>query len=82
MSLERQDPLIYLFIYLFIFFTFVEFNNSLPEVLCYDDDSGNEDVLDMEYSEAEAEDLKRNAEVRDRTEMSRRVFICTSLCMF
>ncbi|XP_031416063.1 ubiquitin carboxyl-terminal hydrolase 37 isoform X2 [Clupea harengus] len=42
-----------------------EFNNSLPEVLCYDDDSGNEDVLDMEYSEAEAEDLKRNAESGD-----------------
>lgn len=40
-----------------------EFNNSLPELLCSDDDSGNEDVLDMEYTEAEAESLKRNAEV-------------------
>ncbi|XP_072556239.1 ubiquitin carboxyl-terminal hydrolase 37 [Paramormyrops kingsleyae] len=39
-----------------------EFNNSLPELLCSDEDSGNEDVFDMEYSEAEAEDLKRNAE--------------------
>ncbi|XP_028991797.1 ubiquitin carboxyl-terminal hydrolase 37 [Betta splendens] len=39
-----------------------EFNNSLPELLCSDDDSGNEDVLDMEYTEAEAEILKRNAE--------------------
>ncbi|XP_015214688.1 ubiquitin carboxyl-terminal hydrolase 37 [Lepisosteus oculatus] len=39
-----------------------EFNNSLPECLCSDEDSGNEDVLDMEYSETEAEDLKRNAE--------------------
>ncbi|KAG9349426.1 hypothetical protein JZ751_027869 [Albula glossodonta] len=39
-----------------------EFTNSLPELLCSDEDSGNEDVLDMEYSEAEAEDLKRNAE--------------------
>uniref|UniRef100_A0A4W4FRN4 Ubiquitin carboxyl-terminal hydrolase n=1 Tax=Electrophorus electricus TaxID=8005 RepID=A0A4W4FRN4_ELEEL len=39
-----------------------EFNNSLPELLCSDDDSGNEDALDMEYSEAEAEELKRNAE--------------------
>ncbi|XP_028289455.1 ubiquitin carboxyl-terminal hydrolase 37 [Parambassis ranga] len=39
-----------------------EFNNSLPELLCSDDDSGNEDVLDMEYTEAEAENLKRNAE--------------------
>lgn len=45
---------------------FVEFNNSLPELLCSDEDSGNEDVLDMEYTEAEAEDLKRNAEVRGR----------------
>lgn len=41
-----------------------EFNNSLPELLGSDDDSGNEDVLDMEYTEAEAEILKRNAEVR------------------
>lgn len=40
-----------------------EFNNSLPELLCSDEDSGNEDVLDMEYTEAEAENLKRNAEV-------------------
>uniref|UniRef100_A0A3Q3JPE1 Ubiquitin carboxyl-terminal hydrolase n=1 Tax=Monopterus albus TaxID=43700 RepID=A0A3Q3JPE1_MONAL len=39
-----------------------EFNNCLPELLCSDDDSGNEDVLDMEYTEAEAENLKRNAE--------------------
>lgn len=38
-----------------------EFNNSLPDLLC-SDDSGNEDVLDMEYTEAEAENLKRNAE--------------------
>lgn len=30
-----------------------------------DEDSGNEDVLDMEYTEAEAEELKRNAEVGD-----------------
>ncbi|XP_015232516.1 PREDICTED: ubiquitin carboxyl-terminal hydrolase 37 isoform X2 [Cyprinodon variegatus] len=42
-----------------------EFNNSLPELLCSDDDSGNEDVLDMEYTEAEAETLKRNAENGD-----------------
>ncbi|XP_016086564.1 ubiquitin carboxyl-terminal hydrolase 37-like [Sinocyclocheilus grahami] len=39
-----------------------EFNNSLPELLCSDDDSGNEDGLDMEYSEAEVEELKKNAE--------------------
>ncbi|KAM4558446.1 ubiquitin carboxyl-terminal hydrolase 37 isoform 2-T3 [Odontesthes bonariensis] len=42
-----------------------EFNNSLPELLCSDDDSGNEDVLDMEYTEAETENLKRNAETGD-----------------
>ncbi|XP_049905864.1 ubiquitin carboxyl-terminal hydrolase 37 isoform X1 [Epinephelus moara] len=42
-----------------------EFNNSLPELLCSDDDSGNEDVLDMEYTEAEAESLKKNAESGD-----------------
>ncbi|XP_040057799.2 ubiquitin carboxyl-terminal hydrolase 37 [Gasterosteus aculeatus] len=42
-----------------------EFNNSLPELPCSDEDSGNEDVLDMEYSEAEAENLKRNAESGD-----------------
>eukprot|EP00061_Rhincodon_typus_P008265 g30724.t1 len=27
-----------------------------------DEDSGNEEILDMDYSEAEAEELKRNAE--------------------
>uniref|UniRef100_A0A4W6FFB4 Ubiquitin carboxyl-terminal hydrolase n=1 Tax=Lates calcarifer TaxID=8187 RepID=A0A4W6FFB4_LATCA len=42
-----------------------EFNNSLPDLLCSDDDSGNEDVLDMEYTEAETENLKRNAESGD-----------------
>ncbi|XP_029386445.1 ubiquitin carboxyl-terminal hydrolase 37 [Echeneis naucrates] len=42
-----------------------EFNNSLPELICSDEDSGNEDVLDMEYTEAEAENLKRNAESGD-----------------
>lgn len=44
-----------------------EFNNSLPELLCSDDDSGNEDVLDMEYTEAESESLKRNAEVNHQS---------------
>ncbi|XP_077472978.1 ubiquitin carboxyl-terminal hydrolase 37 isoform X2 [Stigmatopora argus] len=39
-----------------------EFNNSLSELMCSDDDSGNEEVLDMEYTEAEVENLKRNAE--------------------
>ncbi|XP_044293896.1 ubiquitin carboxyl-terminal hydrolase 37 isoform X3 [Varanus komodoensis] len=39
-----------------------EFNSSLLDSLGSDEDSGNEDFLDMEYSEAEAEELKRNAE--------------------
>lgn len=38
----------------------------MPELLCSDDDSGNEDGLDMEYSEAETEELKKNAEVSPR----------------
>lgn len=41
----------------------LEFNSSLLDSAGSDEDSGNEDVLDMEYSEAEAEELKRNAEV-------------------
>nr|XP_037857462.1 ubiquitin carboxyl-terminal hydrolase 37 isoform X5 [Chlorocebus sabaeus] len=40
-----------------------EFNSSLVDALGSDEDSGNEDVFDMEYTEAEAEELKRNAEV-------------------
>ncbi|XP_060119024.1 ubiquitin carboxyl-terminal hydrolase 37 isoform X1 [Heteronotia binoei] len=39
-----------------------EFNSSLLDSIGSDEDSGNEDVLDLEYSEAEAEELKRNAE--------------------
>lgn len=39
-----------------------EFNSSLVDALGSDEDSGNEDVFDMEYTEAEAEELKRNAE--------------------
>ncbi|XP_037704511.1 ubiquitin carboxyl-terminal hydrolase 37 isoform X3 [Choloepus didactylus] len=39
-----------------------EFNNSFLDALGSDEDSGNEDVLDMEYTESEAEELKRNAE--------------------
>ncbi|XP_057614898.1 ubiquitin carboxyl-terminal hydrolase 37 isoform X3 [Chionomys nivalis] len=39
-----------------------ELNNPFLDSLCSDEDSGNEDVFDMEYTEAEAEELKRNAE--------------------
>lgn len=46
-----------------LFPRYLEFNSSLLDSVGSDEDSGNEDVLDMEYSEAEAEELKRNAEV-------------------
>ncbi|KAM8934045.1 ubiquitin carboxyl-terminal hydrolase 37 [Pelodytes ibericus] len=39
-----------------------EFNSSLIDGMVSDEDSGNEDVLDMEYTEAEAKELKKNAE--------------------
>ncbi|XP_036611077.1 ubiquitin carboxyl-terminal hydrolase 37 [Trichosurus vulpecula] len=39
-----------------------EFNSSFLDGMGSDDDSGNEEVFDMEYTEAEAEELKRNAE--------------------
>lgn len=39
-----------------------EFNSSFGELVGSDEDSGNEEVLDMDYSETEAEELKRNAE--------------------
>ncbi|XP_049985553.1 ubiquitin carboxyl-terminal hydrolase 37 isoform X4 [Alexandromys fortis] len=39
-----------------------ELNNPFLDSLCSDEDSGNEDIFDMEYTEAEAEELKRNAE--------------------
>ncbi|KAG8432268.1 hypothetical protein GDO86_016782 [Hymenochirus boettgeri] len=42
-----------------------EFNSSLLDGMQSDEDSGNEDVLDMEYTEAETEELKRNAETGD-----------------
>ncbi|XP_050772968.1 ubiquitin carboxyl-terminal hydrolase 37 isoform X2 [Gopherus flavomarginatus] len=42
-----------------------EFNSSLLDSVGSDEDSGTEDVLDMEYTETEAEELKRNAEVGD-----------------
>ncbi|XP_048455239.1 ubiquitin carboxyl-terminal hydrolase 37 [Rhincodon typus] len=38
------------------------FNNSIGDLMGSDEDSGNEEILDMDYSEAEAEELKRNAE--------------------
>uniref|UniRef100_A0A8C0H2R1 Ubiquitin carboxyl-terminal hydrolase n=1 Tax=Chelonoidis abingdonii TaxID=106734 RepID=A0A8C0H2R1_CHEAB len=42
-----------------------EFNSSLLDSVGSDEDSGTEDVLEMEYTETEAEELKRNAEVGD-----------------
>lgn len=40
-----------------------EFNRSLPEMLCSDDDSGNQDMMDTDWTEADDESPKRNAEV-------------------
>ncbi|XP_030064714.1 ubiquitin carboxyl-terminal hydrolase 37 isoform X2 [Microcaecilia unicolor] len=42
-----------------------DFNCSLLDGTGSDEDSGNEDVLDMEYTVAEAEELKKNAETGD-----------------
>uniref|UniRef100_A0A8C5PRA1 Ubiquitin carboxyl-terminal hydrolase n=1 Tax=Leptobrachium leishanense TaxID=445787 RepID=A0A8C5PRA1_9ANUR len=39
-----------------------EFNSSFVDGMLSDEDSGNEDILDMEYTEAEVEELKKNAE--------------------
>ncbi|KAM5153335.1 ubiquitin carboxyl-terminal hydrolase 37 [Mantella aurantiaca] len=39
-----------------------EFNSSMLDGMISDEDSGNEDILDMEYTEVETEELKRNAE--------------------
>ncbi|XP_043550292.1 ubiquitin carboxyl-terminal hydrolase 37 [Chiloscyllium plagiosum] len=39
-----------------------EFNNCIGDLMGSDEDSGNEEILDMDYSEVEAEELKRNAE--------------------
>ncbi|KAM6984899.1 ubiquitin carboxyl-terminal hydrolase 37 [Aplochiton taeniatus] len=39
-----------------------ECNNSISELLCCDEDSGSEDMPNMEHSETVAEDFKRNAE--------------------
>uniref|UniRef100_UPI00398EDE1B ubiquitin carboxyl-terminal hydrolase 37 isoform X2 n=1 Tax=Pristiophorus japonicus TaxID=55135 RepID=UPI00398EDE1B len=39
-----------------------DFNSSIVDLMGSDEDSGNEEILDMDYSEADAEELKRNAE--------------------
>ncbi|XP_069838350.1 ubiquitin carboxyl-terminal hydrolase 37 isoform X2 [Dendropsophus ebraccatus] len=39
-----------------------EYNSSFLDSTLSDEDSGNEEVLDIEYTEEEAEELKRNAE--------------------
>ncbi|KAG8125262.1 putative Ubiquitin carboxyl-terminal hydrolase 37-like protein [Naja naja] len=56
-----------------------EFNSSLLDSLGSDDDSGNEDFLDMEYSEAEAEELKRNAETGELPNSYRLVSIVSHI---
>ncbi|XP_018094247.1 ubiquitin carboxyl-terminal hydrolase 37 isoform X3 [Xenopus laevis] len=39
-----------------------EFNNTIMDGIVSDEDSGNEEVLDIDYTEAETEELKKNAE--------------------
>ncbi|XP_078535361.1 ubiquitin carboxyl-terminal hydrolase 37 isoform X1 [Lissotriton helveticus] len=39
-----------------------EFNFSFLDSVCSDEDSGNEDIFDMEYTDAEVEELRKNAE--------------------
>ncbi|KAM4698023.1 ubiquitin carboxyl-terminal hydrolase 37 isoform 1-T1 [Rhinophrynus dorsalis] len=39
-----------------------EFNSTLMDGVGSDEDSGNEDILEMEYTESEAEELKKNAD--------------------
>ncbi|XP_048724647.2 ubiquitin carboxyl-terminal hydrolase 37 isoform X2 [Caretta caretta] len=56
-----------------------EFNSSLLDSVGSDEDSGTEDVLDMEYSEAEAEELKRNAEIGDLPHSYRLVSIVSHI---
>ncbi|XP_053733455.1 ubiquitin carboxyl-terminal hydrolase 37 [Synchiropus splendidus] len=56
-----------------------EFNNSLPDLLCSDEDSGNEELLDMEYTEAETESLKRNAENGDLSNSFRLISVVSHI---
>ncbi|XP_073161059.1 ubiquitin carboxyl-terminal hydrolase 37 isoform X2 [Lepidochelys kempii] len=56
-----------------------EFNSSLLDSVGSDEDSGTEDVLDMEYSEAEAEELKRNAEIGELPHSYRLVSIVSHI---
>ncbi|XP_053568360.1 ubiquitin carboxyl-terminal hydrolase 37 [Bombina bombina] len=54
-SLQEQS------VFLFVFFH-EEFNNTFCDGMGSDEDSGNEDTFDMEYTEEEAEALKKNTE--------------------
>ncbi|XP_036400729.1 ubiquitin carboxyl-terminal hydrolase 37-like [Megalops cyprinoides] len=56
-----------------------EFNSSLAELHCSDEDSGNEDVFDMEYSETEAEELKRNAETGEMANSFRLISVVSHI---
>ncbi|XP_064182843.1 ubiquitin carboxyl-terminal hydrolase 37-like [Anguilla rostrata] len=56
-----------------------EFNRSVTELLCSAEDSGNEEVFAMEYSEAEAEELKRNAETGEMANSFRLVSVVSHI---
>ncbi|KAJ8351649.1 hypothetical protein SKAU_G00231250 [Synaphobranchus kaupii] len=56
-----------------------EFNRSLTELLCSAEDSGNEEAFTMEYSETEAEELKRNAETGEMANSFRLVSVVSHI---
>ncbi|KAJ8247071.1 hypothetical protein GJAV_G00258430 [Gymnothorax javanicus] len=56
-----------------------EFNRSLTELLCPAEDSGNEEVFNMDYSKAEAEELKRNAETGEMPNSFRLVSVVSHI---
>ncbi|XP_040297196.1 ubiquitin carboxyl-terminal hydrolase 37 isoform X1 [Bufo bufo] len=56
-----------------------EFNSSLLDGMMSDEDSGNEDVLDMEYTEEEAEELKKNAETGELSHSYRLVSVVSHI---
>ncbi|XP_072274100.1 ubiquitin carboxyl-terminal hydrolase 37 isoform X2 [Pyxicephalus adspersus] len=56
-----------------------EFNNSMLDGMMSDEDSGNEDIFDMEYTEEETEQLKRNAETGELTHSYRLVSVVSHI---
>ncbi|XP_061091398.1 ubiquitin carboxyl-terminal hydrolase 37-like [Conger conger] len=56
-----------------------EFSRSVVEFVCPADDSGNEEAFAMDYSEAEAEELKRNAETGEMANSFRLVSVVSHI---